>query len=151
MPSTAADMIQRLREAIVEALDIAPAITAITGRASGNLVPWRDIADTQLPLVAFHLLDFPQTGESRDTRDGDVQFTAVADGDDAASVANALLQAVEATLTAPALFAAGVDAAPMLFDRSSGDEDDVGNDDGVRIRTRNLHQEILRVRLTMTQ
>lgn len=145
-----ADIVQRLRVATVTALDTVAAIVALTGRATGNIVSWNALAECPRPCLAYAIIDLRQTGESGDGRDGVVQFTAVAEGNNADATVQELLGLVEEHYTAPALLAAGVDAAPLHFTRRDGDSDDQGEDDDVRMHQRNLHVAHLDVAITLT-
>lgn len=145
-----ADIVQRLRAALITALDAGVTIAALTGRASDNLVAWNALAEAIKPVIAYRIIDLRQNGESGDGRDGLIQFTAVAEGNDADSVVQELLGAVETDLTAEALLAAGVDAAPILFERRDGDTLDQGDEDDVRMHQRNLHAAHLDVAITLT-
>ena len=100
MPTT--DLEQRVREAIVAVLDTLPAIVALTGRNSGNLVPDKIDDDIALPAVVYNVIAATNAGALGDTREVVVQFTAVAAR---MSLANALLEVVEDTLNAPAFYA----------------------------------------------
>ena len=100
MPTT--DIEQRVREAIVAVLDTLPAIVALTGRASRNLVPDAIDDDIPLPAVVYHVIATTNAGALGDTREVTVQFTAVAA---TMAIANALLELVENTLNAPAFYA----------------------------------------------
>lgn len=149
MPVT--DLMQRLREAVVSILDGLGAVQAITGRSAGNVVAWDSLEDAPRPVLAYLLHSFAQVGESGDARDGVLQVTAVAEGNGADAIVNALLEAVEQGLTAEALYAAGVDASPVRLVRHEvPSEVDGPVADGPRGGTRNLHAGHLDIELTTT-
>lgn len=147
-----ADIKQRLRVAIVAALDTAAAIAALTGRASDNVVAWNAVAAATKPLVAYSIVDCRENGESGEGWDARVQFTAVAEGDDADSIVEELLGAVRDRFTADVLLAlaAPLDAAPLRWTRMSGDTDDQGEGDVVRLQSQNLHVSHADVELSIT-
>lgn len=103
----ATDLPQRVDEAIVLALDTKPAITAITGRGSANILPWEDEGEAFTLGLALLDIDTPTWGGVKDTRRANRQITAFAPS---RAQANALLEAVENTLTTTALQTAGLDA-----------------------------------------
>lgn len=106
------DLENRLNAALVGALDTDAGVVALTGRASGNLLPMSDIGAAQLPALMYLLLDLTPNGAAGDTRLATYQITAIADGDGAQSMTAALLQRVELAVTEPALRAQGIDACP---------------------------------------
>lgn len=110
MPPT--DIVQRTSDALVAILDTAPAVVAITGRANVNVVPFDDFADVTLPALAYIDITSAIAGGIGDTRRVIYQFTA---GGSSKDVVNALLEAVENTLTAPNFYAAGLDAYMQDF------------------------------------
>lgn len=141
---------QQLREALVAVLGAAAAITTITGRATANIVEWQALAEAPRPVLVYRVISFAENGESGEGWDARVQLTAVAEGTDADVVANTLLGAARDALTAPALLAAGVDAAPLRWQRMDGSDDAPGDGDDARMLTRNLHVEHADVELTLT-
>lgn len=146
----ATDIKQRLREALVAVLDTAAAIAALTGRASENLVSWNALEEATRPVLVYRILSLSENGESGEGWDARVQLTAVAEGNNADATVEELLGAVCTTLTAGALLAAGVDAAPIRWHRADGSDDDQGEGDGVRLASRNLHVAHSDVELTIT-
>lgn len=114
------DMLRQLRLALV-AIVRALALDATMGRGASNggwIVPWHDFnPDGALPVIAYHLDDATQTGGDNDTRALVVRLAVFAAGDGALASIETVLAALEAGLTAPALLAAGVDAAPGLLTR----------------------------------
>lgn len=105
MPTT--DIIQRTSDALVAILDTNAAVVAITGRANVNIVPYDDIADVTVPILAYLDVTGANAGGIGDTRRVVFQFTAAASSK---AIANALLEAVENGLTPQAFTAAGLDA-----------------------------------------
>lgn len=144
------DIVQRIREAAVSIVGGLASVQAITGRATDNCVAWASIAEASRPVIAYTIPSLEQTGESKDGRDGSIRFTAIAEGNNADSTVQNLLEAIEVGLTANALYAAGVDGAPMSFTRFMDDDAEQGDGDGARIGTRNLHVAHLDVELTTT-
>lgn len=144
------DIIQRIREAAVSIVDGLAAVQAITGRSTENCVAWSSVDEATRPVVAYSIPVLAQQGESKDGRDGTIRFTAIAEGNDADANVQNLLEAIEQGLTATALFAAGVDGAPMSLTRFLDDDFDEGDGDGARIRTRNVQVAHLDVELTTT-
>lgn len=148
--STHADQIQRLREATCAIVNGLTSVRTITGRAdTSNCVAWNALQDSTLPVIAYRIGSFTQTGEDRDARDGLVHFTAAADGNDADRIVHELLDAIEDGYTASALSTQGVDGAPLLLTREDGDEEPDGPE-APRQGTRNVHYAHLTVSLTMT-
>lgn len=142
---------QRLRVAIVAVLDTAALVVALTGRASANIAAWNALDDIARPALLYRIVSMIQTGESGAGWNVRLQLTAIAEGNDADSIVEELLGAAEQELSATALLAAGVDAAPMLISRMDGDEDDQGEGDGERLHRRNLHVSHMDVELTFTE
>jgi hypothetical protein len=145
-----ADVRQRLRVALVAVLDTAAAIAALTGRASDNVVAWNALALAPKPCIAYRIVDCRENPESGEGWDARVQFTTVADGDDADETVEELQGAIRETLTAPALLAAGLDASPLRWNRFDGDTDDQGEGDDVRLQSQNLHVTHGDVELSIT-
>lgn len=90
------DIVQRVREAIVAALDARPAVVALTGRAAGNVVPWRTRGEAELPRIAYLVVGGPRVGGVGDNRRLVVQFSCFAEDE---ATANALVEQVEAGFT----------------------------------------------------
>jgi hypothetical protein len=95
----ATDFLQLIRECLVSALDTAPLVVAVTGRANGNLIAWDDEAAELLPIVAYRASATPSGGIG-DERKVQITFRAVAETE---ALANELLGAVERSLTYPRL------------------------------------------------
>lgn len=111
MSASAAE--QRVATALLAILDTAPALTALTGLASGNLRP----ADDASPLATSGLTY--ELGPTR-VREGigeayDVEATITAEAPTRAAV-RALLGTVEDLLTVAAFFAASADAMVTTFE-----------------------------------
>ena len=87
MPS---EVQQRVAEALVAVLDMLPAIAALTGRASGNVIPFEDGSPPALPGVCY--LVYPATQMGTGWR-VPVGFAAVAGAGEEA-LCNALLAEV---------------------------------------------------------
>lgn len=146
MASTHPDAI--LKRALVAILDTDATIVALCGRANGNVGRGNLESAAAVPGVFFQLIGFGQVGEEKDARDGIVQFTFVAPDDD---VADDLKLRVEQLLTAPAFYAQGLDAAPILWttrDLPSGPGSE--SDEGPHLRTRNLSVCLSDLALTYT-
>jgi hypothetical protein len=109
---TATDIEALLNEAIVAVLDIDAGVVAITGRPSGNILPMQDVGTLGLPVLLYLLIDLASNGSAGDTRLALFQFSAIAEGNDAASTTAALMERIELALTEPALAAQGLDACP---------------------------------------
>lgn len=105
----ATDGMQRLREAAVTILDTAAAVTTLTGRGSGNVVPSFTQAAGTVPAIAYTLVVATEEDGLGDMRRAQFQFSAFAATE---SLANELCGAVESTLTGPAFaaLAAPIDA-----------------------------------------
>ena len=146
----ATDVKQRLREAIVAVLDTHAAVVALTGRASGNIADWNAVDEQLRPGLLYHIVWLSENGESGEGWDARVQITAIAEGNNADSIVEELLGVVREELDAPAMLAAGLDAAPLRWTRTSGDTDDLGEGDDVRALSRNLYQSHADVELSIT-
>lgn len=144
------DIVKRTREAVVAIVGGLATVQALCGRSTGCCVAWSAVAEAQRPVIAYTVPELHQQGESKDGRDGSIRFTAIAEGNDADAKVEELLEAIEVGLTATALFAAGVDGAPLLLTRFSDDDFEQGDSDGARIRTRNTQVSHLDVEITTT-
>jgi hypothetical protein len=107
------DKIELLDYAIVAILDTAPAIVALTGRPSQNVLPWHRVTAEAVPCLAFEVISVPPYPGEYGTVQPLYQFTAVAAGPNARRTVHRLLGAVETLLTEPALRDEGLDACPM--------------------------------------
>jgi hypothetical protein len=143
------DVFERLRQATVAIVDGLAAVQAITGRASANCVAWDSVGEAARPVVVYKIIVLGQNGESGDGREGVVQFTAVAENNNADRTVNELLKAIEDGYTASALYAQGVDGAPMLLVRRGGD-DEADGEDAPRDLSRNTHYAHLDAQITLT-
>jgi hypothetical protein len=118
----AVDFVQVMRECLVSALDTAPLIVAVTGRASGNIIAWGDDTPDLLPVVSYRITDAAPSGGLGDERKVQIRFRAAATTE---RVANELLGAVEKSLTYQRLHAATPSVEAY---RLYGEEDRVGAD-----------------------
>lgn len=99
IPNPIEDLIDRAKIAVVAVLDTHAQISAITGRASGNLIPWDAEIETEKPVVAYRAtIGTPGGSAIGDTREIMFLFSAVADSD---SESLALLSAIEGGHTPP--------------------------------------------------
>lgn len=99
--------------AIVEA-DNAQATPGTMGnllaRASDYIGSWQTIDQAPDETVSYWLVDEPVAGNDLDTREPILQLSCFAK---TIAKARAMAKRLEAIITAPALLAAGVDAAPL--------------------------------------
>jgi hypothetical protein len=116
-PLDLGDLIERAKIAIVAVLDTHPQIVAITGRSSGNLIPWDAETETDLPVIAYRVTvatrggAAPATGDSREIM---FLFSAVA-ADDAQS--HALLEVIEGGIAPPdVVWSVELATLPQPFD-----------------------------------
>lgn len=135
-----ADPLQRLRVALVAIVSASAAMQAIANRVDNLLLAWSNLdVDQLLPATAYDLVGFAQTGKDNDTRAGTVRFSAFAQGNGALATTEAMLEAIELAVTAPALLAQGLDATPVVLHREyPAPEADEG--DGVRQGSRGLER-----------
>lgn len=119
----ATDFVQVMRECLVSALDAAPLIVGVTGRANGNTIAWDDLATGgALPIVAYRITTMHPSGGLGDERKVHITFKAVAVTE---AQANELLGAIEKSLTYLRLR----DAVPSVAAyRLYGEEDRVAAD-----------------------
>lgn len=124
-----AEEMQALAVGLVALLDDAPAITALTGRASRNVVRGWPRADHPLPLLAYVLGEAEQSehGDEGENWDVPVVLEAIAPTQ---AEALALLAATQERLTTVAFDAVGLDAAVMSF--TAGDAGPLADDRGQR-------------------
>jgi len=113
------DIVQDTNEAVVAILNADAGIQAITNRTTGNVRPWKHVADEELPILLYHFVVGTEEGGSGDNRLFQYQITAYAKGPNTGSVVNNLLERVELGLTEPLLAAQGLDAAPMRRTRTA--------------------------------
>ena len=104
------DIIQRVREAIVEALDTLAAVTVLTGRASGNVVPYKNREKAAKPVITYFVVVAKPIGGVGDTWRVTCQFSVIAEDDDDVT-ANALVNVISQRLTPPVL--AGLLVVPL--------------------------------------
>jgi len=108
-----ADVVQRVREALVGALRDSVPVQGLCGR-TGRLVAVMNAFDT-LPLPGLtYLVVTSQRGAGNGAPERVLlQLTAWADGDDAARTASALLEAAETALSPLTLYGKGVEVRPV--------------------------------------
>lgn len=105
------DAIQRVSEAAAAIIDTAAAVTAITGRPTGNITRWRRRARiTAAPALAYLCTDADERVGVGENWDVALVLRVFAD---TAAQANALLRAAIEALTPQAFEAAGADAVVM--------------------------------------
>lgn len=104
----AVDTIQLMREAVVEALDTLPAVVAITGRASGNVVPFKNRDKAEMPAITYLVVVGAPAGGAGECWRVQLQFSAIA-ADDDDETANKLLALVE-QYTRPQYLSANVNS-----------------------------------------
>jgi hypothetical protein len=116
-PNPITDLIDRAKIAVVAVLDTNPQIVAITGRNSGNVLPWDAEYETEQPVVAYRATiatrggNAPATGDSREIM---FLFSAVAPTD---SESLALLEVIEGGNAPPAIvWVLALAALPEPFD-----------------------------------
>jgi hypothetical protein len=114
-----ADIVQDTNVAVATILNADSGIQTITGRTTGNIRPWRHVADENLPILLYNFTVGTEEGGSGDNRFLQYQIAAFAEGPNAGSVVNNLLERVELGLTEPLLSAQGLDAAPMRRTRTA--------------------------------
>ena len=137
-----------VKRAIVAIVDTDATIVTLCGRPNGNIAQGFLEARTAPPAILFQCIGFGQVGEDRDAREGLVQFTIVTDDDD---IGGQILKRLEDILTAPNLYTAGIDAAPMLWqDRDDPSGPGSDSDEGPHLRTRNLSVHLADLSLTLT-
>lgn len=101
VPNPPEDLEERCAIAVVAVLDTHAQISAITGRANGNVIAWDAEIEVPLPMVAYRDTiatrsgAAPATGDSREVM---FLFSAVAATE---SECNALLSAIEGGIVAP--------------------------------------------------
>ena len=103
----ATDKMQILREAIVEVLDTAAGIVALTGRADENIVSWDNVgeasdADRAAGIIAYQLVTSKEVAADANPFEVLVQFGAIAEEE---SIANELIGAIHQVFDAPAFLA----------------------------------------------
>ena len=101
MPPT--DIVERAIQAVVAVIDSNNDISAITEKASDNVIAWNADLDAEPPVIAYRAVVATVTGSPGDTREIIFNFTAVAEAE---SMANELLAVLDSRiLWAPALAA----------------------------------------------
>jgi len=115
------DPVHKLWEALVTIANTNAMITVKTGRATQNLVPWRDIGTPPQPGLVGQLVTAPEIGGVGENYSVVWRFSAFAQGDGALRMARELADLWGRAVTQPALAALGVDAAPMRR-RRDGDQ-----------------------------
>lgn len=124
-------MLTALRHALVAICGADATLRTIMGRTTDILQPWRDgRLDGQTPRLLYAFTPFRQTPQDNDTRRGRIRVTAVAWGNGAIAKCEAMLDRAEALITAGALDAWGVDAAPLLLERDYPGTGDGTSSDG---------------------
>jgi hypothetical protein len=103
----ATDKMQILREAIVQVLDTAAGIVALTGRADENIVAWDNVgeasdADRAAGIIAYQLVTSKEVAADANPFEVLVQFGAIAAEE---SIANELIGAIHLVFDAPAFLA----------------------------------------------
>jgi len=86
------------------------AVRDIAGRLDRLVVPWQGIETATFPVLSYWIVNVDQIVGVGDPRRATVQLTAWADGNNATTTANALLDAATRALTPSAMAAAGLEA-----------------------------------------
>lgn len=113
------DIVQDTNAAVVAILNADAGVRTITKRTTGNIRPWKNVADEKMPILLYTFIVGTEEGGSGDNRLLQYQITAYAEGADSGNVVNSLLERVELGLTEPLLNAQGLDAAPMRRTRTA--------------------------------
>lgn len=102
-PIPATDLIERAKVAVVAVLDTNAQISAVTGRANGNIIAWATETETEQPVIAYRATvatrggAAPANGEGREVM---FLFSAIAATE---PEANALLEIIEGGWVPPAI------------------------------------------------
>lgn len=150
-----ADILRDLRLALVAIVNADATLRTLMGRTTRLLVRWQDLQlDGPLPVIAYSLIGFEQTGADDDTREGTVQFSVVAaetnDATGALGKAEAIVERLEALSWSVLLLAQGVDGAPVRLTRRPDQEAGDG-DSGPREGTRGLAREDLDIAFAISK
>ena len=119
MPAAASTLMQALATAIGTVVHASAALQAWAGRATDIIRPAGEMAEWTDPVFAYVLTVRPQIQRAELTV---FAYAVDAGGVSGQTTANEGLALLQAALTAPALNAAGVDAAPLEF--TAGEEPD---------------------------
>lgn len=112
-PTIPLTLVQRVGRAAVAILDQHPEMVALTGRAKGNLVPWKVRASGRVPSIAYLVVTGSHVDRVLSRWRITVQFTASAATEDAAA---ALVGVVERAFTTLALSEVAAPVGPLSAD-----------------------------------
>lgn len=118
----ATNVLQLLSEAVATIIDAAPTVTALTGRASGNIVRWRARKTVAAPRLAYIAGPAEVAGGLGENYEVTLLIRAEAA---TASAANALVRAATEALTPQAFEAQSCDA--VVLETTPDDADDDGD------------------------
>jgi hypothetical protein len=110
------DAVQRVNEALVAIVNADATIRTLTGRTSGNLVPWSQAGTGTLPTTAYQLVVDSPVGDGQ-VRRMQYQLDAFADGNGAGATVNALADALIEGISVTALATQGLDAVVETITR----------------------------------
>lgn len=102
-PNPPTDLIERAKIAVVAVLDANAQISAVTGRASGNMIAWATEGEAEQPVIAYRATVGTRGGAAPANGDGrEVMFlfSAIAETE---PEANALLEIIEGGWLPPAI------------------------------------------------
>jgi hypothetical protein len=132
-----ADLQQTMNEAHVSILDADAGVRALTGRNSGNCLPWTDTTDAQLPTLMYQPVTLVlEKGGIPNHWHADFQLDAFATGNGAAKKVNDLIDAALKALTPAALKAAGVDGTILRYVRQAWPPQDQKSKSSSRLTAR---------------
>lgn len=119
-----ANEVQRVRQAIVALVTADATLQSLMGRATDLIRAEGQLGEATLPILVLR-------GPIWDSQGRRMTLSLGAVAEDGTSGANATAQALlaqlEVVLSAPGLYAQGVDAIPLAFDRGPGEIDTEGS------------------------
>ena len=122
--------LKKFRDALVTIANADTVIGAITGRSSGNMVVQGNIGELNNVGIGYFIVSSPQTGQNGEQRMVRVQFACYGHNmDDAEALAAQLTTDPPGGMLVQSKFlAAGVDAAPWLWEETDTDDTEIETD-----------------------
>lgn len=140
--------LKKFRDALVSIADADTVIQGITTRTSGNMVVQGNIGELSNVGIGYFIVSSPQTGQNGEQRMVRVQFACYGRNMDEAEALAAQLTTdpPSGMLVHSKFLAAGVDAAPWLWEETDTDDTEIESDGRQEMRV--MCEAVFEVKIT---